>query len=211
MNLEFLPSDLMSLFADLHNKNENLLPYDGELYDYGVLVAGAKAEHWLAALLKQTPWQNDQVRIRGKVVTTDRQVAWYGEKALTYYYSGIARQSLPWTKNILTLKRFIEQQTPMHFNSCLLNLYHHGEEGLGWHQDNEDELVRASAIASLSFGATRRFAVRHIKTHLTREISLESGQLIVMQGTMQQHWQHTIRKETGVKTPRINLTFRQFR
>ena len=113
-----------------------------------------------------------------------------------------------WTTELLELKKIIEQHSGEQFNSCLLNLYHNGEEGMAWHSDDEKELKKNGAIASLSFGAARRFAFRHKQTKETITLHLENGSLLVMKDETQTHWLHRLPQVANVAKPRVNLTFR---
>lgn len=201
----------MDLFPDLRRSEENLLPCDGLLRDFGALFADQEAQRLLAQLLVEVPWQPDQAYIDGRLIVTARQVAWYGEADFRYTYSGVTRKALPWTDMLRRIRRNVEERTAVRFNSCLVNLYRDGSEGMAWHRDSERALCQPAIIASLSLGAVRRFAVRHLKRQLRREMSLVNGQLILMGGDMQQHWQHSVPKQSGVTRPRINLTFRRFR
>lgn len=115
---------------------------------------------------------------------------------------------LPWTKELLELKVFVESLTGELFNSCLLNLYHTGEEGMAWHSDDETDIKRDGAIASLSFGAERRFAFKHKHSKEKIELYLEHGSLLVMKDTTQSYWLHRLPPTKKVTTPRVNLTFR---
>jgi alkylated DNA repair dioxygenase AlkB len=115
---------------------------------------------------------------------------------------------LPWTKELLELKTVIEKETGETFNSCLLNLYHNGDEGMAWHSDGEPELKKDGAIASLSFGAERKFVFKHKQTSHKVELILEHGSLLLMKGTTQTHWLHRLPPTKKVRTARVNLTFR---
>lgn len=201
----------MDLFPDLRRSEENLLPCDGLLRDFGALFAPQVAQHLFAQLLVEVPWQPDKACIDGRLIVTARQVAWYGEADFRYTYSGITRKALPWTDMLRRIRHSVEERTGVRFNSCLLNLYRDGSEGMAWHRDSERALCQPAIIASLSLGAVRRFGVRHLERQLRREMSLFNGQLILMGGDMQQHWQHCVPKQSGVTRPRINLTFRRFR
>ncbi|OAM31247.1 2OG-Fe(II) oxygenase [Eikenella longinqua] len=201
--------DLFPASADPHT---NLLPCDGILNDHGIIFTPAEADACLHTLLHEIPWRHDQVRLYGKTITTARQTAWYGEAGAAYTYSGITRQPLPWTTFLLRLKERVEQHlhavSPTLFNTCLLNRYRHGGEGMGWHSDDEAELGTNTVIASLSFGATRKFAFRHNQTREKREILLHHGQLVVMRGETQHHWQHAVMKSSKISEERVSLTFR---
>jgi alkylated DNA repair dioxygenase AlkB len=153
-------------------------------------------------------WRNDEAIIFGKKIITKRKVAWYGDKEYEYTYSKISKLALNWTPELLELKNMFEQQTNESFNSCLLNLYHNGNEGMEWHSDNEKKLKNNGAIASLSFGAERKFAFKHKISKEKVSFILEHGSLLVMKDETQKHWLHKLPKTTSINTPRVNLTFR---
>lgn len=196
----------MELFSA--DSTTNLLPCDGIVHYYGIVITQQQADSYLAALLTNIDWKHDEAVIFGKHIITKRKYAWYGNAAYWYKYSGATRYALSWTKELLALKQIAENITGHTFNSCLLNLYHTGEEGMAWHSDDERSLVKDGAIASFSFGAARKFSLKHRNTGQTASVILESGSLLVMKGTTQTHWLHSIPKSTKIKTPRINLTFR---
>jgi alkylated DNA repair dioxygenase AlkB len=186
----------------------NLLPADGIVDYYGQVLAPGEPTHYLDRLLQQIEWRNDEAVIFGRHITTKRKVAWYGDSDYAYAYSNIVRQALSWTEDLLALKDLTERLTAATYNSCLLNLYHDGDEGMAWHSDDEKELAKEGAIASLSFGAERRFLFRHRHTKEQIELSLAAGSLLVMRGATQTHWLHSLPKMKKVRTPRVNLTFR---
>jgi alkylated DNA repair dioxygenase AlkB len=186
----------------------NLLPFDGEVDYYGCVMEAEAAQHYLARMLTTIEWRHDEAVIFGRHITTRRKVAWYGDGDFTYSYSNITRQALRWTAELLELKALTEKLTGVHYNSCLLNLYHNGEEGMAWHSDDEKELAPDGAIASLSFGAERRFLFRHRKNKQTVEVMLSAGSLLVMRGVTQTHWMHSLPKAKRITSPRVNLTFR---
>jgi len=195
---------------DLFNSGErvNLLPYDGESYYYGPVVSAADAQYYLQKLLDDIAWKNDEAVIFGKHIITKRKVAWYGDTAFSYTYSNITKRALEWTPELLALKQLTEKITGTVFNSCLLNLYHDGNEGMAWHSDDEKSLGKNTSIASLSFGAERKFAFKHRQTKHTLSVVLESGSLLLMKGSTQSNWLHQLPKTTKITRPRINLTFR---
>ena len=193
---------------DLFEPIRNLLPHDGEAIYYGRVLDPQQSQYYYDRLLNGIEWENDKAIIFGKLIITKRKVAWYGEKAFEYTYSKTTKSALPWTKELLELKEITEQQTGETYNSCLLNLYHTGEEGMAWHSDAEKDLKKHGAIASLSFGAERKFAFKHKETKQSVSIMLEHGSLLVMKGVTQDHWLHRLPPTKKVKTPRVNLTFR---
>lgn len=187
---------------------DNLLPYDGIAIYHGVVFDEVEAVSIANSLFEEIPWNPDEVMMFGKKIITKRKVAWYADAGITYTYAGIKKSGLLWTAGLLEVKQKVEAITGAKYNACLLNLYHEGEEGMGWHQDNEAEIVQGSSIASLSFGAVRKFAFKHAKTNERFDIELANGSLLDMKGEIQQHWYHSLPKTKRVKNRRINLTFR---
>ena len=190
------------------SKDNNLLPFDGEVNYYGSVMNTKQSEYYFDQLLQNIQWENDKAIIFGKLIITKRKVAWYGDKPFEYTYSKTTKSALPWTKELLELKEIIENKTGEKFNSCLLNLYHNGDEGMAWHSDTEKDLKKNGAVGSLSFGAERKFSFKHKKTKQTVSVYLEKGSLLVMKGTTQINWLHRLPPTKKVKNPRINLTFR---
>ncbi|OYW82339.1 MAG: alpha-ketoglutarate-dependent dioxygenase AlkB [Sphingobacteriia bacterium 28-36-52] len=187
---------------------ENILPKDGIVQYYGSIFSREEANNFLSLLLKHIEWKNDEVKIFGKQIITKRKVAWYGSKPFLYRYSNTSKTALPFTTELLAIKAIVEKVSNETYNSCLLNLYHHGEEGMGWHSDAEPELKPNGAIASISFGAERKFNFKHKITQEKKQIILQHGSLLVMKGTTQSFWQHQLPPSKLIKDVRINLTFR---
>lgn len=198
----------MDLFNQATDYEQNLLPKDGEVNYYGKLMTSQQASMYYNYLLKNIDWKNDEAIIFGKRIVTKRKVAWYGEKQFEYTYSNTTKYALPWTVELLELKEIIQKKTNESFNSCLLNLYHDGSEGMAWHSDAEKDLKKNGAIGSLSFGAERKFAFKHKQTKQNVSLFLENGSLLVMKGETQTNWLHRLPPTKKIKTPRINLTFR---
>ncbi|EFF83594.1 oxidoreductase, 2OG-Fe(II) oxygenase family protein [Acinetobacter haemolyticus ATCC 19194] len=198
----------MQLFDIEADPEQNYLPYDGTVQYYGKVVQTAAADHYFEALLHTIAWENDQALIFGKLFTTKRKVAWYGDRRFEYTYSNMNKYALPWTVELIELKALVETLTGETFNSCLLNLYHSGEEGMAWHSDGETDLKKNGAIASLSFGAERKFAFKHKHSKEKVELYLEHGSLLVMKDVTQTHWLHRLPPTKKVSSARINLTFR---
>ena len=198
------------------DKIANLLPYDGVVNYFGKILPQNEIESYFDSLLHTLAWENDEAIIFGKHITTARKVAWYGEKAYFYKYSGISKTALLWTSELLSLKNILENLTGNTFNSCLCNLYHNGNEGMGWHSDDDKYLQKNSPIASLSFGAERKFSFKHKKSKENNtenniknvDVLLENGSLLLMKDDTQTNWLHSLPKTTKIQTPRINLTFR---
>lgn len=198
----------MDLFSNETDPDINLLPKEGTVNYYGKMLTQREADHYFQYLLNSIDWENDQAIIFGKLIITKRKVAWYGDRDFDYTYSNTTKRALPWTSPLLALKSLAEQKTGETYNSCLLNLYHSGAEGMAWHSDGEKALKKNGAIASLSFGAARKFSFKHKETKETVSLLLEHGSLLLMKGETQSHWLHRLPPTTRVTTPRINLTFR---
>ena len=198
------------LKMDLFNTHEisNLLPYDGVVTYYGKVLSQKEATHCFDRLLHTIEWKNDEAFILGKLIITKRKVAWYAAADFEYTYSNITKRDIPFTKELLQLKSIIELKTGEQFNSCLLNLYHTGDEGMGWHSDAEKDLKKNGAIGSLSFGAERKFSFKHIETKETVSVILEHGSLLVMKDATQTNWLHRLPPTKKTTKPRVNLTFR---
>src|SRR5690606_33910077 len=175
---------------------------------YGKLFTATEANYYLDKLTNTIEWRKDEAIISGKKIITKRKVAWYGEKPFEYHYSNTTKYAISWTKDTLKLKILIEKETGETFNSCLLNLYHNGEEGMAWHSDGETDLKKDGAIGSLSFGAERKFAFKHKQTNEKVELILEHGSLLVMKDTTQTFWLHRLPPTKRITKPRVNLTFR---
>lgn len=198
----------MDLFSHLNNPTDNLLPYDGEVNYYGSIIEPETASSYFDILMNTIAWKKDQAVLFGKRIETKRKVAWYGDYPFSYTYSNSTKTALNWTKELLELKSLVEFHTKEKFNSCLLNLYFDGTQGMAWHSDAEKDLKKNGAIGSLSFGAERKFALKHKTTKHNVSINLHSGSLLVMKGETQQHWLHRLPPTKKVHHPRVNLTFR---
>lgn len=198
----------MNLFDQEFDPNVNLLPKDGIVNYYGSILNHDQSTSFLNILLQSIQWRNDEAIIFGKKIITKRKVAWYGDHSYKYTYSKVTKSALPWTDQLLELKNLAEGKSGETYNSCLLNLYHNGSEGMAWHSDGEKDLKKNGAIASMSFGAERKFAFKHKETKETIKVSLEHGSLLVMKGATQTHWLHRLPPTKKVAQPRVNLTFR---
>ncbi|MEI6088665.1 MAG: alpha-ketoglutarate-dependent dioxygenase AlkB [Bacteroidota bacterium] len=198
----------MNLFENNVDSSINLLPYDGTVNYYGVILKSDEANFYYSALLNSIEWKNDEAIIFGKKYITKRKVAWYGDLPYEYAYSNTTKKALPWTNELLELKLRIEKESGEQYNSCLLNLYHNGDEGMAWHSDAEKDLKKNGAIGSLSFGAERKFSFKHKENKETVSVLLEHGSLLVMKNQTQSHWLHRLPPTKKIFQPRVNLTFR---
>jgi alkylated DNA repair dioxygenase AlkB len=189
----------------------NLLPCDGIVNDFGVVLAPAEANALYERLLKGLPWRPDVAVVNGVAAKTARHALWYADRSFRYVHSGIARAAEAWPGDLLDeARRLAADLAQAHFDSCVLNLYHNGGEGMAWHSDSEAAYGPHTTIASLSLGATRKFSFQHKRTRERRDMMLRHGQFIVMRGETQRHWLHAVAKTATVSAPRISLTFRRF-
>jgi alkylated DNA repair dioxygenase AlkB len=187
----------------------NLLSKDGQVNYFSEFLDEKESFDLFHQLMTTLDWQADQIFIFGKNRTTLRKVAWVGDAGCTYRYSGVIKIPQAWTPELLVIKEKIEQFLGATFNSCLLNLYHNGDEGMGWHSDDEKELAQNASIASISLGGERKFAFRHKRDIDKAALFLKNGSLLVMHPPTQEFWKHSLLKTRSNIGPRINLTFRK--
>jgi alkylated DNA repair dioxygenase AlkB len=187
---------------------KNILPYDGVTNYHGIILDKNQCDFYFNIFMKTIPFKNDEAILFGKKIITKRKVAWYGESAYTYTYSKVTKEAAIFTKELLALKAIVEKESGEIYNSCLLNLYHSGEEGMAYHSDGEKMLKKEGAIASVSLGAERKFSFKHKQNKQRIDIILENGSLLVMKEGTQTNWLHRLPPTKKVNSPRINLTFR---
>jgi len=181
---------------------------NGEYIFYPYFFSKSDSDLLLKNLRSNIIWKQESMIMYGKKINFPRLTAWYGNNDKPYSFSGITLQPLPWSSEILSIKSKIESVAKTVFNSVLLNLYRDGNDSISWHTDAEKELGINPVIASVNFGATRKFQLRNIKTKEKLEIELAHGSLLIMQGELQHFWQHQVPKTSKIIGERINLTFR---
>jgi alkylated DNA repair dioxygenase AlkB len=196
----------MDLFSSATIKN--LLPFDGVTNYHGIILDQEQCAFFYQKLMDTIQFKNDEAIIFGKKIITKRKVAWYGSSEFSYTYSKITKTATIFTKELLALKAIVEKESGETYNSCLLNLYHSGDEGMGYHSDGEKMLKKNGAIASLSLGVARKFSFKHKENKQRIDVILENGSLLVMKKGTQTNWLHRLPPTKKVNTPRINLTFR---
>lgn len=168
----------------------------------------AESDIFLNKLKSNIYWKQETMNMYGKQLNFPRLTAWYGDNNKPYSFSGIKLNPQPWNTELLEIKNKIEPKALVNFNSVLLNRYRNGNDSISWHTDAEKELGKNPIIASVNFGATRKFQLRHIHTKEKFEIELTHGSLLIMQGELQHFWQHQVPKTSKHVDERINLTFR---
>ncbi len=189
----------------------NLAPFDGELYLIKQFYGLLEADLLFAKLQAELAWQEESIFIYGRWVKVPRLMCWYGDPNAEYRYSGVNHQPMPWTPALQAIREKVEWHWGCAFNSVLANLYRDGKDSMGCHADDEKELGLNPVIASLSLGDERLFKLHHKKCQEKLDIALGHGDLLVMAGTLQHHWMHSLPNTKKLKTPRINLTFRRIR
>ncbi len=209
-----LQGDLFSGFgavaSDANDSIRQVLPMpDAKVTFYQKFFDSRKSDEIFQILLSEINWRQDRMKLYGKEIDLPRKTAWYGDRNKSYTFSGIHLNPEPWTSTLLQIKKHIEEIAEVEFNSVLLNLYRHGNDGISWHTDAEPELGENPVIGSVSFGGTRRFMFRHRQDQtLKTEVELTHGSFLLMAGETQHFWQHQIPKTSRQVEPRINLTFR---
>lgn len=198
--------DLFNADSDGPARLEPIPIRDGELAFLAQLPLPWPNAEVLARLVAETAWRAETVVVYGKRHLQPRLSAWHGDKG--YRYAGLSLAPLPFTPLLDTIRRAAEAATGRRYNSVLLNYYRDGQDSMGMHSDDEPELGPAPAIASVSFGATRSFIVRHKTTKETLKLPLTDGSLLFMAGAMQANWLHGINKTARDPGPRVNLTYR---
>ena len=193
------------------NSEINLLPKNGVMTYRPDLFGPVEASQYLGILTQTIQWTKPSIKMYGKEFPIPRFAAWYGDPETTYKYSGITNVPLPWTKELLVIKKKVELAAGTDFNSVLLNLYRDGKDHMSWHADDEKSLGKNPVIASVSFGEVRKFGVKHRYEKDLESLSFElaSGSLVLMSGEMQEFWHHRIHPTKKLLGPRINLTFRK--
>jgi alkylated DNA repair dioxygenase AlkB len=186
-----------------------LLPYDGSAVLHEHFLDADHARHVFDELLTGNAWETHEIVVFGKRHREPRLSTWHADDGRQYEYSGLLRTPLPMTPLLADLRDRCEKATGSTFNSVLVNLYRDGNDGVGWHADNEAVNGREPTIASISLGSTRRFDLRHRESKTTVKCDLHSGSLLVMSGLSQHCWVHQVAKTKQVVGPRINLTFRR--
>ncbi len=181
---------------------------DGEYLYIPNFFDKQKSDYFFDTLLKKIEWKQEEMKIYGKVIKFPRLTAWYGDNNKAYSFSGINLRPTIWTDELLQIKEIIEPKCNVHFNSVLLNLYRNGNDSISWHTDAEKELGKNPVIASVNFGETRKFQLRHRATKQKIELKLKHGSLLIMKGSLQHFWQHQVPKTKKIVDKRINLTFR---
>jgi alkylated DNA repair dioxygenase AlkB len=191
--------------------NINILPNDGVVLYSPKFIEETECKTYIEKLFNTIEWENEVINLFGKEIIMNRKIAFYADNDINYTYSKNEKIGKKWNEVLISLKNKVEAKTKIKYNACLLNLYHDGTDGMGWHSDNEKEIIENSSIVSLSFGADRKFSFKNKKTKQTISLILENGSLLEMKENTQKNWLHALPKTKKTKNIRINLTFRQMK
>lgn len=200
--------DQLDLFAPEPNYGEVVKINNGEYIYIPNFYDVATADKFLSRLISDIKWNQESMNMYGKEIPFPRLTSWYGDGDRPYSFSGITLKPNPWSAGLLKIKKDIEEKTEVVFNSVLLNRYRNGNDSISWHTDAEKELGENPVIASVNFGAERKFQLKHTDTNERIDILLKHGSLLIMQGELQHFWKHQVPKTKKVTQERVNLTFR---
>lgn len=198
----------LDLFNSTKHKAELTQIPNGEYLHIRRFFSKSLSDEYFGTLLKAIDWKQEKMNMYGKELLFPRLTAWYGDNDKPYTFSGITLQPNKWTTELLEIKKEVETKVDASFNSVLLNRYRNGNDSISWHTDAEKELGKNPVIASVNFGATREFQLKHINTNKNISIELSHGSLLIMMGELQHFWKHQIPKTKKTVGERINLTFR---
>lgn len=198
----------LNMFSDASNESELFQITNGEYIYIPNFFTKGDSDAYFNVLLEEINWKQESMHIYGKTLAFPRLTAWYGDNDKPYSFSGITLNPESWIPSLLEIKQQIEIKALVTFNSVLLNRYRNGNDSISWHTDAEKELGKNPVIASVNFGATRKFQLRHNTTKERIELNLSHGSLLIMQGELQHFWQHQVPKTKQEIKERINLTFR---
>lgn len=198
----------LNLFDKVSNNAEITHIQNGEYLFIPFFFSLEQSDNYFDKLLTEINWKQESMYMYGRNINFPRLTAWYGDNDKPYSFSGITLKPENWTPTLLVIKQLIETKAKVAFNSVLLNLYRNGNDSISWHTDAEKELGINPIIASVNFGATRKFQLRHNTNNEKIELNLSHGSLLIMKGELQHYWQHQVPKTKQVVKERINLTFR---
>jgi alkylated DNA repair dioxygenase AlkB len=200
--------DKMDMFSKPPEHGKLVKIKNGEYIYFPNFYDKATADKYFKRLIEDIKWKQESMNMYGKKIPFPRLTAWYGDNEKPYSFSGITLQPHSWSPGLLKVKNDIEPKANVIFNSVLLNRYRDGSDSISWHTDAEKELGQNPVIASVNFGAERKFQLKHKDTNERIDIILQHGSLLIMLGELQHYWKHQIPKTKKPLEERVNLTFR---
>jgi alkylated DNA repair dioxygenase AlkB len=91
------------------------------------------------------------------------------------------------------------------------NLYRDGNDSVAWHGDRVAREQVEALIAIVSLGEARPFRLRPRAGGPSLGFELGGGDLLVMGGSCQRTWEHSVPKVRRAVGPRVSVTFREHR
>lgn len=198
----------LDMFAPVPDNNKTIKIKNGEYIYIPNFIDKKLADSYFEIFKEEIKWEQQSMNMYGKQIPFPRLTSWYGDNNKPYSFSGITLHPHSWSKELLEIKQLIEPKSETEFNSVLLNRYRNGSDSISWHTDAEKELGKNPIIASVNFGAERKFQLKHMHTNERIDIVLKHGSLLIMKGELQHYWKHQIPKTKTEVKERINLTFR---
>ena len=191
--------DEIALFDEGKRQFRDFQIPDADLRLWQQFFSKEESNNYYKTLRDLTAWQQRTRKMYDRVLPDPRLTAFYG-----------GANGLTWTATLLEIKENVERECGVMFDCVLLNYYRDGNDSVSWHSDTLPADGRHHDIASVSFGETRLFKVRHKtdKSVPRLDIPLTHGSFLLMGATMQEHYEHHIPKTAGQVGGRINLTFR---
>lgn len=202
-----LPDQQVRLFEEADSQHINL--GDAELSEYKNVFSKAESTHYFDNLRNNINWQEASIRIAGRQIAIPRLQCWVADPGLCYRYSGLSMEPQQWSQTLRQIRARVERLADHSFNAVLLNYYRDGRDSVAWHADDEPELGSDPVVASVSFGVSRLFELKHRRQNTRLRLILEDGSVLVMGKTLQNNWLHQLPKARTITEPRINLTFRR--
>jgi len=182
---------------------------DADLCEHREAFSREESESYFNILFKDINWQSAAIRIAGRLIPIPRLQCWVADPGCSYTYSGITMEPESWSQELLQIRSRVEALAGQSFNAVLINLYRSGNDSVSWHADDEPELGPNPVVASVSYGASRPFELKHRHSDEKIRLMLTDGSVLVMGKTLQNNWLHQLPKVRSLKDSRINLTFRR--
>jgi alkylated DNA repair dioxygenase AlkB len=159
------------------------------------------ADDLFEALVRDVPWHAERRVMYDSVVDVPRLTCFYGEA-----------DPLPHPRLVElreALSDHYEAELGERFASAGLCLYRDGRDSVAWHGDRIGRSRdQDTMVAIVSLGSTRELALRPRGGGHSRRLSLDHGDLVVMGGSCQRTWDHSIPKVTAPVGPRMSIQFR---
>jgi alkylated DNA repair dioxygenase AlkB len=163
-------------------------------------IAGADA--LFERLAETVPWRAERRHIYDRVVDVPRLLSFYAEG------EPLPDPMLDGAKQALDEHYAAELGEP--FRTAGLCLYRDGRDSVAWHGDTIGRgSTQDTMVAIVSLGAPRSLLLRpRGGGGPTLRHDLGHGDLLVMGGSCQRTWEHSVPKSSRASGPRISVQFR---